>query len=142
MIEETEMGIGFLLTRELGNGIWFMLSVSMVGALWWFAWSCWRDRAHWETGPWAFLAAVTLGIFILGSGIRAGAMWTAWLVTPSGRIPLPWLSSTTAYMVAIVFGVAGAAGCWAVFKRWQVWLPVIGASIAVPVVAHFLRKWM
>jgi hypothetical protein len=130
-----------LVVREIGNGIWFMLSAVLAVGFASYIIRTLRSRKEWENGPWAVFAASALLVWFIGSGLRAGNMWVSWLVTSRGEVPPPWVSSTTGYVIATALGVIGATWCIAIFHRWKVWLTSAVLAIGVPVGVHLWRIW-
>ncbi len=124
------------LIREYGNGAWFMLSMAFALMLGHFAYTAWVDRQNWTTGPWAFLAALTLCFWSIASGIRAGGMWWIALTGQSPNI----LAALVIYGVATVMGIISLAGCIAVFRGWRVWLTASAACLIVPAIVHVVHR--
>lgn len=122
--------------REYGNGAWFLLSLSFALMLGHFAYTAWRDRRNWTTGPWAFLAALALCVWSVGSGVRAGGMW--WLAMTGQSSDLAM--ALVIYVAATVIGVVGLAACIAVFRGWRVWLTVSAACLLIPAAVHVVQR--
>jgi multisubunit Na+/H+ antiporter MnhG subunit len=130
----------YLLTREIANGTWFMLSVFL--ALGFLLYILANIRRHRKWSPYqaaAVSAAGGLMVWFVGSGMRAGIMWLQWLHAEPGTLPLAWPSATQVYIMSTLLGVIGAAWVTAVFASWRIWFLLVLASLGVPVAMHAIR---
>jgi hypothetical protein len=140
-----------LFVREITNGIWFLMNVSILIAIGCFLFcqfgkfglgSLWaRLRDETSTGD---QVAVALFVYFIGSSIRAGWVWTVLLLQSLGRDTDGFDQASDWLLTAVAIGIVGTFCCMRIFSRDQwghkIWVGFATFAILTPFIAHYIFR--
>lgn len=148
--------------REISNGTWFLLNLSVLAVLlrylyyrsrrrgtWFYLWR-YATNTDWEADEWggsaAFAFTLSLSIYFTGSAIRGGWVWyRLWTENLSG-LPVTQASEDPTYILlsGVVIGTIGSLCCVRVIskEKWghRVWVTFGALSLTLPLAAHILPR--
>lgn len=116
-----------LLTREISQGVWFMLGLCLVTA---FCFYAMKERRPTEPAWWG---AIALAMYICGSSVRVGISWATTAAMRRGE-PIEHLLGNQYYTASVVLSVAGGAMALWAFSPNRRRVYIIAAAIALSVV--------
>jgi len=139
MISDIEVGTWAAVVRELANGIWFFLSLSLTGLF------AWHSVKFIRQGTWrwdlATRASVALFFYFTGATIRSLFLWSQWISFNRDRDISSFREAYMAIVIAVVLCIIGGFLSIKVFvppeHRRKVEMGLAFLCIATPLGVHF-----